>query len=736
MFWRLRACWARLGRSVWQAGAQSAVVARRLSVTALLAALVGGLMVAAPSPTMAATGEVYLPPPPDRTWSVQGHGVGPGLGLSEYGARNRALSGHGTKQILDFYYPGTVVDHLADGATVQTELRALATAKSWSIAGSADLVVRDEATGVETPLADPGARYRVTGTSGHYQVDASTDQGVSWTPVVLADNSTVATGPMRLSGPALLHLHLVVTNGAYRPAAVDYEGALIVWQASSYVVNEVSLDAYTASVLGRIGHTDWPAASLRAMAVAVRSLAADAVAQRVIPWDRCNVYDGGPIDYCENYNGRYHYAADGQRTDWEPEPVLQAVRDTAGEIRSYASAPIFARFGESNGGWTVADGRHPYLVATPDPFDAAGNPSATWNISVDPYTMTSCLNFSGYLGTLRRIVVTRRDGHGEWGGRVTQMRLEGVADGMPTQLTIGSGWWQRCGLPSANFTITSGFALRSAPAGVSTAVGVNGMQDLFALGPFDDIQYRRNPGDWFGWRDWASLGGAAKGSPSALRMLDGSARVFVQGTNDALYVGVVDAQGGWHGWRKLGGSVASRPYPALLPDGSIYLFYRAKDRTAGYLALKPNGSSAGFHPLGGVLATDSAPAAAAVGPGQVTVAIKGVNGNVYTRSLAGGRWAANWVNLGGRAYGDLAAASPSSGVFEVYLRGGSPYPLYARRAVNGRWGGWVNLGGQLTTGPFAFSLYGTTTLWAGGLDGVAYERDQDYGHWGPWHAAR
>ena len=71
----------------------------------------------------------------------------------------------------------------------------------------------------------------------------------------------------------------------------------------------------------------------------------------------------------------------------------------------------------------MSAGSVPYLVAKPDPYDGwSGNPNHTWSTKV---TDTRIENAFPRLGNLRRIVVVRRDGNGQWGGRVESIRLVG-----------------------------------------------------------------------------------------------------------------------------------------------------------------------------------------------------------------------------------------------------------------------------------------------------------------------
>ena len=81
----------------------------------------------------------------------------------------------------------------------------------------------------------------------------------------------------------------------------------------------------------------------------------------------------------------------------------------------------------------MSAGSAPYLVAKPDPYDGwSGNPNHTWSTKV---TDTRIENAFPRLGNLRRIVVVRRDGNGQWNGRVESMRLVGATSRSPSPAT-------------------------------------------------------------------------------------------------------------------------------------------------------------------------------------------------------------------------------------------------------------------------------------------------------------
>ncbi|MDQ1704192.1 MAG: hypothetical protein QOF18_558, partial [Frankiaceae bacterium] len=96
---------------------------------------------------------------------------------------------------------------------------------------------------------------------------------------------------------------------------------------------------------------------------------------------------------------------------------------TAMVLRDSNNKPAFTQFSSSDGGWTVSGGQ-PYLPARRDPYDGLVPSSVhSWAASVSASTISAA--FGNQLGTLRSIVVTGRDGHGQWGGRISTLTLRG-----------------------------------------------------------------------------------------------------------------------------------------------------------------------------------------------------------------------------------------------------------------------------------------------------------------------
>ena len=671
-----------------------------LLVSASLAAGVLAAMVLGPS-SPAAAAEDY-PAPADGVFRLTGHGYGHGVGLSQYGARNAATLGRSGTQILDFYYPGSATRTESTSAQIRVRLTA-ASASAVPVQGATGLAVRDAATGRVTALANTAARYRIVADAAALRVQSSTNGGASWSAL------TAGAGPFVFQGAPELRLYL--PNGTSR----GYQGTIAGVRSGDsalLTVNILGIDAYVAGVLPSEMPPSWPAAALRAQAVAARTFGVFERASRPATAS----YDVCDTTACQVYGGRRLYSG-GTVTDLQPVTVRQAVSQTARQIRTSAGAPILARFSASNGGWTVGDPRFAYLPARADPYDPINNPYATWTASVSVARLAQCFPAAG---TVQRITVLRRDGHGQWGGRMLSVRLTGrTAAGTVTQDVTGSSLRSCAGMRTTYAIVTSGLRLTVTPAAVRNP---DGTIDLFARGPAGDLQHRRYlPGA--GWQAWQSHGGRIAGAPTVERDADGSLVVWARGGGNRLYGGVWRA-GAWRGWISYGGSISSRPSPAVLPDGSRYVVARGSDARLQYAGWTAAGTFTGWHSLGGVL-DPAGPSVTATGPGGLVVAVVGGRGQIYVRSMTNGVWAPVFTPIGGATTSDVAVAAPAAGVVDVYLRSSNgTKAMHTRRVVNRVWGAWQNAGGRLAAGPWVDVVEGAarTEIWVAGTNAAIYLR--------------
>ena len=331
-----------------------------------------------------------------RTVTIRGHGYGHGRGLSQYGAERAARQGRSHRQILGFYYPRTRI------GTARGGIRILITGDT-----GADLVVRDRSRlrarslGSDTSwrLREPAARrWRITPTRDNSRsvIAWKARRWHHWRTVAGAAQFSAGGAPVKLLAEAGARRY----RGALRSVPRGRGGRI--------TVNALPLEAYLRGVVPVEVPALWEPAAVRAQAVAARTYAAFERRSGTGPYDLCDTTS------CQVYGGAgaEHPASDA------------AIRRTARQVVTRRGRPIFSQFSASSGGWT-ADGGRPYLRAKRDPYDDwRGNPYHLWRTTVSAATIEN--QWPG-IGRLRRIRVLRRDGHGDWNGRILRLRLVGGA---------------------------------------------------------------------------------------------------------------------------------------------------------------------------------------------------------------------------------------------------------------------------------------------------------------------
>jgi SpoIID/LytB domain protein len=423
---------------------------RRLSRLGL-ASLLATTLAAGPGSVAAhANGQLPAPQPgaqitgrsSDGTFAVAGHGFGHGVGMSQYGANGAARSGLSYRQILAFYYPGTLLTSLSSptirvGITSDTD-GIVEVAAAPGLTASSDGVVRRLPT---TP-----DRWRVRVVVGGCVLEARTAGNWSKFPLRQGEQNT----PCPVMFTATGHLVRLVLPGGVTRA---YRGSITAQQVSSgkvVTVNRVNLESYLRSVVPAESPAYFHLEALRAQAVAARTYA------------KRFIRAGGSYDICDStacqvYKGVGVVNSRGSINAAEQPATDAAVTDTAGQVLTYAfaagRAPQLATtmFSASNGGQAVAGGAgHGYLTAHPDPYDRIDNPWSSWTRTVRATSLEKAYG----INRVARIQVLSRDGRGDWGGRPTSIRVEGfTSDGRYRATdTTGRSLGAVTGLPSDYFT--------------------------------------------------------------------------------------------------------------------------------------------------------------------------------------------------------------------------------------------------------------------------------------------
>ena len=154
-------------------------------------------------------------------------------------------------------------------------------------------------------------------------------------------------------------------------------------------------------------------------------------AVRRSPHPRTSLYDICDTTSCQVFGG----------ISKETSQTRDGVAASAGRVLTHNGAVVRSEFSASNGG-QIAAGGVPYTSVAADPYEMRLPTSVTtWQGSVSAAKLQARWP---QVGTVRRLVVTGRDGRGQCGGRVTALRLEGslgTASITPSQLSpLVSGW--------------------------------------------------------------------------------------------------------------------------------------------------------------------------------------------------------------------------------------------------------------------------------------------------------
>ena len=387
---------------------------RRVPAATVGLALLATLLVSAPPSDASRTVSETYRVPASGTLKLKGHGFGHGHGMSQYGARGAALQGLTYPRILAFYYPGTSLGRAAG------PIRVLITADTDNdvrVVPVSGLQVREVGgTSYTLPTISKNTTWRLRTVSGRTVLEYYTGSWHRHRPGGKALN-----GAAEFLRPGDLTLRVAGTTRVYHGTLRFIE---------SNTVNVLNINHYVKGVVPREMPTSWERAAVRSQAVAARTYAA---------WERTahptRSYQTCDTTSCQVYGG----------VDSEDSRGNDAVVATVNRVLNYGGKPAFTQFGSSSGGW-LSKGSMPYLVAKADKYDGfSGNPNHDWDTTLKRATIQ---NAYPRLGTLRRVLVTQRDGHGAWYGRVERMTLDG---GKANVTLTGDEFRSRFGLRSSWF---------------------------------------------------------------------------------------------------------------------------------------------------------------------------------------------------------------------------------------------------------------------------------------------
>jgi stage II sporulation protein D len=302
------------------------------------------------------------------SWLIKGHGLGHGVGVSQYGAYGYAKHGKGYRFILGHYYTGTAIGTLSGPRVVRVLLEISPVDVGFSGATSACGKALDPSSGYEAHRNGSQVKLRTSG--GKTLADCG--------------HKLRAAGNGRIAIAGL---------GAYRGALEVLPTASDV--GSLNVVDALALEQYVKGVIPNESPPSWPQAELRAQAVESRSFALTA-----------DVGGNGFDLYSDTRSQVYG----GLST--ETPSTDAAAEATRGQVVLYQGKVAETFFSACSGGYTESVQNVffgppvPYLVGVPDPYDYYC-PLHDWTLRFSGPEISSRLG--AYLdGRLRKVVVTKR----------------------------------------------------------------------------------------------------------------------------------------------------------------------------------------------------------------------------------------------------------------------------------------------------------------------------------------
>ncbi len=302
-------------------------VRRRWSglVLAVLASIV--LSALGPALRIATVAADGVPGLPDLTF--YGRGYGHGVGMSQYGARGRALAGQLAPEILAHYYPTTTLGTRSAATTVRILLLtglAATPAKPLTVVG---LVGGWTIDGIATTFP---ANAKLT-------IAPTASKATTWIlKVVSAAGTTLAA--KTVSGD--LYVRPIdwssVLQLVSKPTTTNvYRGFFrLRLTTTATVVNHIAVDRYLRGVVPLEMPSTWPTEALRAQAIAARSYAL----YRIHPTT-------GLFDVYDDTRSQVYR---GKRV--ETSAANTAVTATAGSVLLSGTSLVNALFHSADGGWT------------------------------------------------------------------------------------------------------------------------------------------------------------------------------------------------------------------------------------------------------------------------------------------------------------------------------------------------------------------------------------------------
>lgn len=384
------------------------------------------------------------------TFSFVGSGYGHGVGMSQIGARAKALAGESATAILNYYYTGTTIETATETQILRVNIgHLLTTAKvrSDSNGASLQLFAGDLAeTQTAQVLSTVPSKTTLNVTLINGQLNVSTTRGSKITQISSGSVFTLRwSGTRYLEGaPTILSVTTNALVNRYRHGQIQFKVIRDkVLGKRLEIINSVRLQDEYLWGISEVPSL-WPTAALQAQAIASRTYA---IAKSVKIRSACDCHLYGSISD-QSFVG---YAKEGEPKYgqlWK-----SAVDSTQGQVIAYQGLPITAYFTSSTGGATETS-EHAWGTATsytrsvPDTASADKqlNPIfASWARTVPQSVIAAAF----LLPDVESLQILSLNPAGTVG------QIQATSSSGATAMLTGETFRSRSKLPSAWFSITA-----------------------------------------------------------------------------------------------------------------------------------------------------------------------------------------------------------------------------------------------------------------------------------------
>lgn len=312
------------------------------------------------------------------TFAFQGTGYGHGVGMSQIGARAKALAGESATAILQYYYTGTIVETVTDTQILRINLGNLLTSaklRSDSKGAELQLFAGDLGeTQTATPLLTFPSKTSLNLNLSDGLIAISTTRGITTKAITTGSSFTLRWSGTRYKdgSPTVISL---TTNGVtkkYRHGQISLKVIRDKTLGKRLaIINSVRLQDEYLWGIGEVP-SSWPTQALEAQAIASRTYAY-AKSTKIRTACDCHLYatisDQTFAGYSKESEPRFGEI-------WKA-----AVNRTAGSIITYEGRPITAYFSSSSGG-TTETSEHAWGTATP--YTVSVPDSASVDVTLNP----------------------------------------------------------------------------------------------------------------------------------------------------------------------------------------------------------------------------------------------------------------------------------------------------------------------------------------------------------------